>query len=237
MEVRAELDLSSYDRLFPTQDFVPKGSFGNLIALPLQGGCRRQGNTVFLDPASLEPYEDQWAFLASIPRMSPEAVDALEKSLAPVVAGPDDTRYRRPRGGAQQKPPEVIRAVSGAMLAIDRIGVPSALVAAFKHLASCTIRSTTKRNGCASPHGTRPASYGAMERPSISSYSTRNCGPGRPHGRRRRSNLEVTDDARRPRQSTSRCGLLSRTVSRVHWMRWFHTTSVYLWRLQVRARP
>jgi hypothetical protein len=54
MEIRAELDLSSYDRLFPTQDFVPKGSFGNLIALPLQGECRRQGNTLFLHPASLE---------------------------------------------------------------------------------------------------------------------------------------------------------------------------------------
>ena len=137
MELRAELDLSSYDRLFPTQDFVPKGSFGNLIALPLQGECRRQGNTVFLDPASLEPYEDQWTFLASIPRMSPEAVAALEKTLAPVVAGPDDTKYRpQPARGAPQKPPEVIRAVSGAMLAIDRIGVPPALVAALKHLAS-----------------------------------------------------------------------------------------------------
>jgi len=137
MELRAELDLSSYDRLFPTQDFVPKGSFGNLIALPLQGECRRQGNTVFLDPASLEPYEDQWKFLASIPRMSPEAVATLEKTLAPVVAGPDDTKYRpQPVRGAPQKPPEVIRAVSGAMLAIDRIGVPPALVAALKHLAS-----------------------------------------------------------------------------------------------------
>ena len=137
MELRAELDLSSYDRLFPTQDFVPKGSFGNLIALPLQGERRRQGNTVFLDPASLEPYEDQWAFLASIPRMSSEAVAALEKTLAPVVAGPDDTRYRPPLAlGPHQKPPEVIRAVSGAMLAIDRIGVPPALVAGLKHLAS-----------------------------------------------------------------------------------------------------
>jgi hypothetical protein len=52
MELRAELDLSSYDRLFPTQDFVPKGSFGHLIALPLQGECRPQGSTVFLDPAT-----------------------------------------------------------------------------------------------------------------------------------------------------------------------------------------
>jgi hypothetical protein len=137
MEIRAELDLSSYDRLFPTQDFVPKGSFGNLIALPLQGECRRHGNTDFLDPASLEPYEDQWAFLASIPRMSPEAVAALEKTLAPIVAGPDDTRYRQPLAlKAHQKPPEVIRAISGSMLAVDRIGVPPALMAALKHLAS-----------------------------------------------------------------------------------------------------
>ncbi|MDO8485407.1 MAG: hypothetical protein Q7S35_10765 [Candidatus Limnocylindrales bacterium] len=36
MTIRAELDLASYDRLFPTQDFMPKGSFGNLIALPLR---------------------------------------------------------------------------------------------------------------------------------------------------------------------------------------------------------
>jgi hypothetical protein len=137
MEVRAEIDLSSYDRLFPTQDFVPKGSFGNLIALPLQGECRRRGNTVFLDPASLEPYEDQWAFLASIARMSPEAIEALETTLAPVVAGPDATRYQRPLTiGAHEKAPEVIRAVSGAMTAIDRIGVPPALLTALKHLAS-----------------------------------------------------------------------------------------------------
>jgi hypothetical protein len=60
MTTRAELDLASYDRLFPTQDFMPKGSFGNLIALPLQGECRRRQTTVFLDPSTLEPFEDQW---------------------------------------------------------------------------------------------------------------------------------------------------------------------------------
>lgn len=63
MTVRADLDLASYDRLFPAQDFMPKGQFGNLIALPLHGGCRRRGTTVFLDPRNLEPFEDQWAFL------------------------------------------------------------------------------------------------------------------------------------------------------------------------------
>ena len=50
MTVRAELDLVSYDRLFPAEDFMPKGSFGNLIALPLQGECRKRGTTVFLYP-------------------------------------------------------------------------------------------------------------------------------------------------------------------------------------------
>jgi len=36
MERRYALGLDSYDRLFPSQDTMPKGGFGNLIALPLQ---------------------------------------------------------------------------------------------------------------------------------------------------------------------------------------------------------
>jgi hypothetical protein len=63
MAARAELDLASYDRFFPAQDLLPRGTFGNLIALPLQGKRRRTNATVFLDPTSLEPYSDQWAFL------------------------------------------------------------------------------------------------------------------------------------------------------------------------------
>src|SRR5690348_724809 len=55
--MRGELDLSSYDRFFPSQDYLPRsGSIGNLIALPLQGACRKRGTTVFLDLATLEPH-------------------------------------------------------------------------------------------------------------------------------------------------------------------------------------
>ena len=43
MSRRAELDLASYDRFFPNQDFLPAKGFGNLIALPLQGRCRAAG--------------------------------------------------------------------------------------------------------------------------------------------------------------------------------------------------
>lgn len=137
MTVRAELDLASYDRLFPTQDFMPKGSFGNLIALPLQGACRRRGTTVFLDPDTLEPYEDQWAFLSSQARISPAAMTSFAESARPIAAGPDATSYKRPRASVPQpKPPETVRSSSGAMLAIDRIGLPPALLSALKHLAS-----------------------------------------------------------------------------------------------------
>lgn len=45
MESRPELGFKSYDRFFLSQDTLPEGGFGNLIALPLQGGPREQGNT------------------------------------------------------------------------------------------------------------------------------------------------------------------------------------------------
>lgn len=63
-----QLKLESYDRLFPNQDTMPKGGFGNLIALPLQKKPRESGYSVFVD-AALRPYPDQWGFLASIQPM------------------------------------------------------------------------------------------------------------------------------------------------------------------------
>ena len=63
-----QLKLESYDRLFPNQDTMPKGGFGNLIALPLQKKPRENGCSVFVD-AALRPYPDQWEYLASIQPM------------------------------------------------------------------------------------------------------------------------------------------------------------------------
>ena len=75
LERRPDLGLRSYDRLFPNQDTLPKGGFGNLIALPLQRAARENGNSVFVDP-QLRPYDDQWAFLASVKRLPPSDVGA-----------------------------------------------------------------------------------------------------------------------------------------------------------------
>jgi len=63
-----QLKLTSYDRLFPNQDTMPKGGFGNLIALPLQKEPRENGCSVFVDD-TLRPHPDQWAFLASLQSM------------------------------------------------------------------------------------------------------------------------------------------------------------------------
>ncbi len=136
MTVRAELDLASYDRLFPAQDFLPKGSFGNLIALPLQGECNARGTTVFLDPTTLEPYEDQWAFLSSIERTSPDAATVIATGFGELASGPEASTYRRSKTAVAVEASAQIDAHAGAMLSIDRVGIPPALVAALKHLAS-----------------------------------------------------------------------------------------------------
>jgi hypothetical protein len=76
MERRPELGFGSYDRLFPNQDTLPKGGFGNLIALPLQKQARQLGNTVFLDQ-QFEPFEDQWSLLASMGKIGRVQVETL----------------------------------------------------------------------------------------------------------------------------------------------------------------
>lgn len=80
MACRHELSFASYDRLFPTQDTVPKGGFGNLIALPFQGQAQKEGNTLFVDEQFV-PYPDQWAFLSTLPKVTPEQLTGLLTTL------------------------------------------------------------------------------------------------------------------------------------------------------------
>ena len=73
MQRRPDLGFDSYDRLFPNQDTMPRGGFGNLIALPLQKAARENGNSVFLDE-DFRVVEDQWKFLDGMERIAPETV-------------------------------------------------------------------------------------------------------------------------------------------------------------------
>jgi len=80
MDRRHEIHFKSYDRLFPSQDTMPKGGFGNLIALPFQKSARKNNNSEFVNE-SLESYSDQWAFLSSIQKVSENRIENLIQEL------------------------------------------------------------------------------------------------------------------------------------------------------------
>src|SRR5690606_17927660 len=68
---------SSFDRLFPNQDFLSGKGLGNLIALPFFKPAMEKGNSCFINPETLEPYVDQWEFLNGIKKVSTYLLDSL----------------------------------------------------------------------------------------------------------------------------------------------------------------
>nr|VFJ66414.1 MAG: hypothetical protein BECKFW1821C_GA0114237_100958 [Candidatus Kentron sp. FW] len=91
MEAHPDLSFDSYDRLFPNQDIMPEGGFGNLIALPLQYHARGKGNSVFVDD-NLSPYPNQWEFLSRIERITANRLIELVEQFSPgLPEAPDDT--------------------------------------------------------------------------------------------------------------------------------------------------
>src|ERR1039458_3094080 len=151
MERRPEIGFASYDRLFPSQDTLPVGGFGNLIALPLQRAARECGNSVFIDH-QLQPYEEQWAFLSALPRVSREAVTRLvrEAELSgrvfgvrmPVEHEDADQPWlmppsRRPRTKAVSEPhPSEVDLTLADEVYIDRTQLPTATVAQLIRVAA-----------------------------------------------------------------------------------------------------
>ena len=152
MSRRYELSMESYDRLFPNQDTMPRGGFGNLIALPLQRGPRNDGNTVFLDP-DLDPWPDQWAFLAGLRRLSPGDVEAIagEAQRNGLVTGvravedEEDDAVLRPWRAQPRKSgprpirgplPEKVHAVLAQRLFVEKQGLDSSLLDQIQRLAA-----------------------------------------------------------------------------------------------------
>lgn len=135
INTRAELALDSYDRLFPSQDLAPRGSFGNLIALPLQGRATAAGNSLLLDHDTLAPVKDQWRLLAQIDRISPARLATALRGLAPMRTGRDETAAWR-RSGRQPEGPAQIAVTADARLRVDKSGLSTSMLAAIKHLAS-----------------------------------------------------------------------------------------------------
>jgi len=78
------ISFESFDRMFPNQDEIPKGGYGNLIALPLQGRSVKEKHSVFADESFL-PYDDQWQYLSSVQKLSEKKIieisDQIQKKL------------------------------------------------------------------------------------------------------------------------------------------------------------
>ncbi|MCR5400023.1 MAG: DEAD/DEAH box helicase family protein [Treponema sp.] len=79
MQKRHSISFESFDRMFPNQDEIPKGGYGNLIALPLQGKAVKEGHSVFVDD-DFKPFDDQWRFLSSINKVDEKSIrNAIRK--------------------------------------------------------------------------------------------------------------------------------------------------------------
>ncbi len=150
MSKRFQMDMKSYDRLFPSQDTLPKGGFGNLIALPFQKEAMANGNSLFIDRNG-KPYADQWQSLLSIKKMSYTQVEAMTEQAVKagqVVAARqspveenDEPWMRLPSGKKQFKIdvkelPQTINAVLGNRIYIKTGQGPSVLYNQLKHLAA-----------------------------------------------------------------------------------------------------
>ncbi len=150
MERCPDVGFESYDRFYPSQDTMPAGGFGNLIALPLQNVPRQKGNSVFVDD-DFRPYDDQWAFLAGLKRMSrAEVANLVDEASAtgrivgvrlpldkddeePWLAPPSGRKVDQPIVGAMSEQVEVVLA---NQIYIDRSTLPLALVNRLIRLAA-----------------------------------------------------------------------------------------------------
>ncbi|MFH0771799.1 MAG: DEAD/DEAH box helicase family protein [Candidatus Omnitrophota bacterium] len=150
MTKRYQIDMKSYDRIFPNQDTMPKGGYGNLIALPFQKEAMRRDNSVFIDDNGV-PYPDQWVFLSSLSKMSFRDVEALVDEASKTgqiiavrqspVEENDKPWMRLPSGKRRFKVdiselPEALDAVLANRLYIKIGEGPSVLFNQLKHLAA-----------------------------------------------------------------------------------------------------
>ncbi len=135
--IRGRMDLRCYDRLFPSQDVLPGQGPGNLIAAPLQGKSRKIGTTVFLDLATLEPFEDQWDYLSTLERLTPKSVARLASELREPAVGPDVKRARIARSTRTQPgPASIVHLKLDGGVKIPGSELSPSLYATLKHAAS-----------------------------------------------------------------------------------------------------
>jgi hypothetical protein len=137
MALRARMTLASYDRLFPSQDLLPAGGMGNLIAAPLFRPARQNGATVFLDMQTLEPHKDQWAYLSALGRMTPQELRRAADRAGKVPVATEVTRLVTPSSTATRpQSAPVLRARLAAGIWLEQAELTPGLATTLRHAAS-----------------------------------------------------------------------------------------------------
>ena len=137
MALRSRMSLASYDRLFPSQDLLPAGGVGNLIPAPLFRPARDNGATVFMNLETLERHEDQWAYLSTLGRMTPQELKRAAERAGKVAVATDVTRLTVPSSTVTKPPaPPVLRVRLGAGIRLEQAELTPGLAATLRHAAS-----------------------------------------------------------------------------------------------------
>lgn len=137
MAIRGRMTLGSYDRLFPSQDLLPAGGVGNLIAAPLFRPARRNGATVFLDMETLEPHKDQWAYLSTLGRITPQELRRAADRAGKVAVATEVTRLVTPSSTTTRpQAAAVLRVRLGAGIRVEQAELTPGLAATLRHAAS-----------------------------------------------------------------------------------------------------
>jgi len=143
MGKRHEISFKSYDRLFPNQDTLPKGGFGNLIALPLQKIARDKGNSIFIDE-NFKPYPDQWQFLSSIPTLSETNMMLFitklsrgnELGMLKNEASESKPWVKKAIGLKKHDFPQTVKIVKSGMLYVEKKGLTQKALNTLKRYAA-----------------------------------------------------------------------------------------------------
>ncbi|MCD4708935.1 MAG: DEAD/DEAH box helicase [Candidatus Sabulitectum sp.] len=168
-----QLSLASYDRMFPSQDTVPRGGFGNLIALPLQKNPRRNGCSVFVD-SEFEPFPDQWQHLALIRRISRSEILSVVEQLG-YSGNTLDVAFTEEESSSPWKVhsdtgkridgklPASVKVVSANQIFVEKKGIPPALMNRIVRIAAFRNPEFYKAQAMRLPVWNKPRVIGCAE--------------------------------------------------------------------------
>lgn len=135
MDYSDGIDMKSFDRLFPNQDYVPYDGLGNLIALPLHYGSRNEGKTVFVDIDTLQPYSDQWSYLSGVAKITPSRLGSLIQTYAQSL-GVEETLMPWEIEKVKLSPPKRLKLVLHDSIYVEFEGLSKSFLNLLKRMAS-----------------------------------------------------------------------------------------------------